>query len=609
MGIFSEFRQRRLFQIVGAYLAGGWVALQLMDQLTQQRILPELLYELLLIWYLAGIPAAILVGWNHGEKGKQKAPLSEIAALGILGVVLVVFTGMSVSTHLEQRAAVAAAEASALDLRRMAVLYFEDFTPGGGHQHVADGLTESLIDELASVRGLDVISRNGVAQYRGTDLSPDSIARALQAGTLVRGEIQQVRDRLRVTVALLEGQTGAPLSRRVTFDRPADDVFAVRDELATEVSRMLRESLREEVRIRRTRTETSNSAAWILFQRAERERKDGEEAIRHHDAHGALAAFSRADSLLDQVELLDGSWDAPILLRAEIHYRRARLSHDRHERVRIADAGLRQVNRVLEREPRQARALALRGTLRYFQFLQRVMPDDRQADALRQSARRDLELAVEIDPSQAIAWSALQHMYYGESLTDAVMAGRRAYEEDAYLEAADEILWRLYTGHYDLGNFANARGACEEGARRFPLSDRFATCQLELMHTTAYPADPDRAWALAARVDSLAAPQRRDYARVQSQVFVAGALVRAALPDSARAVLRRAERDMSADIDPTRELLTMAAAVWSMAGDQDHAIDLLKRHQAANPHASFDHHWWYRTIRSHPRYRELETHH
>jgi eukaryotic-like serine/threonine-protein kinase len=607
MGIFSELRQRRLFQIVATYLAGGWVALQLMDQLTQQGILPEVLYELLLIWYLAGIPAAVLVGWNHGEKGKQKAPLSEVVALGVLGLVLVVFTGMSVSTHIEQRAAVAAAEASALDLRRMAVLYFEDFTPGGGHQHLADGLTESLIDELASVRGLDVISRNGVAQYRGADLPPDSIARALKAGILVRGEVQQVRDRLRVTVALLEGQSGVPLSRRVTVDRPAEDVFAVRDEVAAEVSRMLRESLREEVRIRRTRTETSNSAAWILFQRAERERKDGEDAIRHHDGHAALASFARADSLLDQVELLDASWDAPILLRAELQYRRARLSHDRHERVRLADAGVRQVNRILTREPRQARALALRGTLRYYQYLQHLIPDERQAAALRQSARQDLELAVEIDPSQAIAWSALQHMYYGESLPDAVMAGRRAYEEDAYLEAADEILWRLYTGHYDLANFANARGVCEEGARRFPQSDRFVTCQLELMHTTAYPAEPDRAWALAARVDSLAAPHRRDYARVQSKVFVAGALVRANLPDSARAVLRRAERDMAADIDPSRELLTVAAAVWSMVGDQDHAIDLLKRHQAANPHASFDHHWWYRTIRSHPRYGEISN--
>jgi TolB-like protein len=614
MGIFSEIRHRRLFQIVASYLAAGWVALQLMDQLTQQGVLPELLYELVLIWYVAGIPAALLVGWNHGEKGKQKAPLSELAALGILGLVLVVFTGMTVSTHLEQRAAVAAAEASALELRRMAVLYFEDYTPGGGHQHLADGLTESLIDELSSVRGLDVISRNGVAQFRDSDVPPDSVARALQAGTLVRGDIQQVRDRLRVTVSLLEGQTGAPLGRRATFERPVDDIFGVRDEIAAEVSRMLRESLREEIRIRRTRSETENAAAWILFQRAERERKDGEAALRHHDGHEALAAFARADSLLDQVELLDQTWDATSILRAELQYRRARLSHDRHERVRHADLGLRHVERVLDREPRNARALALRGTLRYYQYMQNVIPDERQAAALRQSARQDLERAVEIDPGQASAWSALAHMYYGESLPDAVIAGRRAYEEDAYLEVADDILWRLYTGHYDLGNFANARTACEEGARRFPLSDRFVACQIDLMHTPAYPADPDRAWALAARVDSLAAPQRRAYAQVQAKVFVAGALARANLPDSARAVLERAEHQMSPEIDPTRELLTVTAAIWSMVGDQDRAIDLLKRYQAANPAASFEHHWWYRGIRAHPRYAEIsngarEAHH
>ena len=77
MGFFSQIRQRRLFQIVAAYLAAGWIGLQLMDQLTQQGILHELLYELYLIWYLAGIPAALLVGWHHGEKGKQNAPRFE----------------------------------------------------------------------------------------------------------------------------------------------------------------------------------------------------------------------------------------------------------------------------------------------------------------------------------------------------------------------------------------------------------------------------------------------------------------------------------------------------------------------------------------------------
>jgi eukaryotic-like serine/threonine-protein kinase len=608
MGFFSQIRQRRLFQIVAAYLAASWVGLQLMDQLTQQGVLPELLYELSLVWFLAGIPAAFLIGWHHGEKGKQKAPVSEVAILSVIGLGMLGFSGVSVADHMARQSAIAAAEASALDLRRLAVLYFDDYTPGGGYQHVADGLTESLIDELSSVRGFGVVSRNGVGQFRGTDVPPDSVARALQAGTLVRGEVQRVGDRLRVSVALLEGQSGVPFGRRATFERPADDLLAVRDELAGEVSRLLREWLREEVRIRRTRTETTSAAAWVLFQRAEKERKDAEAAVRHHDVPGAMAGFARADSLLGQVELLDPGWTGPALLRADLEYRRSRLSQNRHERVRRAEAGLREVGRVLDREPRNARALALRGTLRYWQHIQQMIPDERASLALRQAARQDLEHAVEIDPTIASAWSALQHLYYGSSLPDAVMAGRRAYEEDAFLEVADQVLWRLYTGHYDLGNFTNALSACLEGQRRFPENDRFVMCQLNLMHTEALEPDPDRAWHLAERAVALAAPPRRDYASVQARLFVGGALARAALPDSALAVLRRAERDITPQVDPHRELLTVAAAMTSMAGDTDRAIDLLKRYQAAAHDAHFEHHWWWRDVRAHSRYAELGNH-
>lgn len=43
----------------------------------------------------------------------------------------------------------------------------------------------------------------------------------------------------------------------------------------------------------------------------------------------------------------------------------------------------------------------------------------------------------------------------------------------------------------------------------------------------------------------------------------------------------------------------------SMRGDDDAAIDLLKIHRAADPSESYEHHWWWRTVRSHPRYQEL----
>lgn len=606
MGFFSELRERRLFQIVAAYLAAGWVGIEVINTQVERGLLPDLAYNLALVWFLAGIPAAFLVGWHHGEKGKQKAPISEVVVLLVLAVSVVGFSGVSVADYVAQRSAIMAARESALDLDRIAVLYFDDRTPGRELQHVADGLTESLIEELSAVRSLDVISRNGVGQFRGSEVRPDSVARVLQAGTIVEGDIERVGDRLRVNVALLEGQTGAPYGGRASFERPADDLMAVREELAREVSRQLRAGMGREVQLRRARTGTSDQAAWVLYLRAERARKDGEDALVRHDDEAAREAFARADSLSRQVELLDPAWAAPAILRAELEYRRARLAHDRHQRVEHAQRGRAEIAPVLEAEPTHARALGLRGTLRYFEYLQNMIPDEDEAAALRQQARVDFEAAVRLDPTLADVWSGLAHMYYGESITDAVMAGERAYEEDAYLDAANVVLWRLYTSHYDdLGNFNKAVRFCNEGARRFPEDDRFVSCQLELMHTPAVAPDPDRAWELAARIDSLAAPQRKEFARVQTRIFVAGALARASMPDSARAVLDRAVAAIDPHFDPELELLTVAAAMMSMLGDDDRAIDLLKRHRTARPNASFEHHWWYRSIRSHPRYPEI----
>lgn len=607
MGIFSELRERRLFQIVFSYLAAGWIGLEVVDQLIQNEVLPQLTYKVALVWYLAGIPAALLVGWHHGEKGRQYAPLSEKVIILGLAVIVMTFTGMTVSGHVEEARAVAAAEASALDLHRVAVLYFEDHTPGGQFGHVADGLTEGLIDELSGVRSLDVVSRNGVRPFRGSDPDPSEVGRTLAAGVVVEGGIVQEGEQIRVDIALLEGETGAAFER-ATFKRSAADPLAVQDELVSEVARLLRNQLGEEIQLQRTRRQTVNPAAWVLYQRAETARKAAEDALRHHEGDSAMAAFARADSLLQQAELLDGQWTAPALMRGEIDYRRARMAHDRHERVRWIEAGLAEAARALERESSSARALSLRGTLRYYKYLQGLTHDYDEALALRQRAREDLEQSVRLEPSLASSWSALQHVYItSESLPDAVMAGQRAYEEDAYLETAEEILWRLYGGQYDLGNFPQAMRACREGARRFPTNDRFVACQLELMHTPVVQPDPERAWSLVAQVDTLAADHRRAYASVQARLYLAGALTRAGLPDSARAVLERAHRDITPEIDPERELLLQEAAVLSMMGDDDAAIDLLKLHRAADPSESFEHHWWWRSIRSHPRYHEIAS--
>ena len=105
------------------------------------------------------------MAWFHGEKGAQKVqPLEKWSLAGVATVALV-------SVWLVYRgAAPVVPEEGGPAPSSIAVLYFEDLSPDGSLEYVAAGLTEGLIDKLSRVPGLSVVSRNGMARYRGTDI-------------------------------------------------------------------------------------------------------------------------------------------------------------------------------------------------------------------------------------------------------------------------------------------------------------------------------------------------------------------------------------------------------------------------------------------------------
>ncbi len=498
---------------------------------------------------------------------------------------------------------------SSLDPRRIAVLYFDDLSPNRALQHVADGLTEGLIDQLAQVRELRVISRNGVAAFRDAAVSRDSVARALEAGTIVAGSVEPVgADRLRVTTRLIDGASGADFER-ASFVLPRADLLAVRDSTARDLSRFLRARLGEEIRLRERRAGTTNADAWVLVQRAERARKGAEDRLAHHDGHAAMAAFQQADTLLAAAESADPRWAEPPLLRGQIAYRIARLlQHDAHGAVNRIQTALAHTARALERAPNDPQALELRGTLRYYHWLLGVTPDPRERDRLLQTAKQDLEHAVELDPSLASAHSTLSHLYYQtKDLAGAALAARRAYEEDAYLAVANDVLARRFFASYDLAQFTQAREACAEGRRRFPGDFRFADCHIWLMTAAEGAPEIAAAWRWLAAVDSLTPEERRAAQHHRAEMAVAAVLARAGLADSARRVAIRARGGH--DVDPLGELVVIEAFVRTILGERDEAIQLLKRYVAGNPGHAFqrggDVHWWWRDLRDRPEFRTL----
>jgi serine/threonine-protein kinase len=490
-----------------------------------------------------------------------------------------------------------------LDPHRIAVLYFTDASRDSSLGYLADGLTEALIGQLSQVRSLNVISRNGVGPYRRTELPRDSVARALAAGTLVEGTVEPVRDRVRVTVRLVDGASGADLGQRASFEQPASHLLVIRDTLAMEVARVLRERLGEDLRLREERAATRSVDAWAMVQRAERMRKDADSLVQVKSMDGAKARFEGADSILALAELADPRWVEPIILRGQIADRWGRLTRD----TAVISRGLAHAARALTLAPEDPRALELRGTLRYRQWFLFRPADPAQAATLLQVARNDLERATSTDPTLATAFGTLSHLYYQtKDLQGAALAARRAYEEDAYLNSAADILTRLFFTSYDLDQQRQAQRWCREGARRFPRDYRFAECQVYMMTRLESP-DVPHAWQLLARLDSLTPPPSRALIHLRDQMLVAAVIARAGLKDSARVVIARSRS--TPEIDPEHDLLALEAFVHTLLGEQDEAIRLLQRYVAANPEHSFrvggDVFWWWWDLQKHPGFQAL----
>lgn len=427
------------------------------------------------------------------------------------------------------------AESATLDPARLAVLYFRDQSESGDLGHLADGFTEALINELGGVEGLTVVSQYGVRPFEGSDFPIDSVARALEAGTIIDGAVSRSGDSLRVQVQLLDASDMTQIAsfREV---RPWSEMFTLQDEITADVSTALRQRLGHEFQLRKRRRATENVEAWELVLRAERMKDQANKAS--EDATVATAMRQDADSMLAIAEGLDPAWAEPPL-------ERARMALDTGTDEALT-RGLEHVDGALRLDPGDPTSLTVRGELR--DALGRRAADSTRAAQLLTAAERDLRTAVAGDPTYAPGWITLADLLYNDKweLSEAREAARRAYEADVFLLEDDHFVW-LCEISIQLEDLDEARRWCAEGRARFPDRPRLLMTELVRLASPGATPDPVAAWTLVGQLGRLAYPE---YNVPAAKMYTAAVLVRADLPDSARAVVADARRGASADLAP-----------------------------------------------------------
>ncbi|HEU4648013.1 MAG TPA: serine/threonine-protein kinase [Gemmatimonadales bacterium] len=553
------------------------------------------------------IPTAELPVMRPPPTPTRKALIWTAAAAAVMGVA----GAGAYAWHRSTAPSVPPAAASTPNLiKRVAVLYFQSRGGSDSLGYLADGLTETLIHQLSQVNDLRVISRNGVAPFKGRTAAPDSIAHALNVGTIVDGTVAQSGDRLRVSVSLVNAATGAEISSN-TIERPRREIFSLEDDLAQAVSVMLRQQLGHEVVLQTLRASTKRPEAWELLQRAQQATQSGEAQIAAGDSAGAARSFALADTQFARTEQLDPEWSAPPTARGWLDYRLSRLARSApaaYHQDRI-QAGLAHAERALQLRPNDPDALELRGTLRYWSWLNNWLPNLSAAPQLLADAEQDLRASVTGNPAQASAWATLSHLIPnkpGGSTAEAKLAALRAYDADPYLANANVTVWRLFGLSYDLDDALEAKRWCEEGQQRFAADPRFAECQVWYLGMRGARPDVGAAWAAFNRYLERSPASLRPFNKLKGQMFLALVLARASLADSARNLMLHSRGD--ATVDPTRELAYYEAVGRTVLGEKDEAFRLLGVYLASNPKeresmARDEESWELKPLRSDPRWK------
>jgi TolB-like protein/tetratricopeptide (TPR) repeat protein len=127
--------------------------------------------------------------------------------------------------------------------RSVAILPFQNFGDKSENEYFSDGMTESLITDLAKVPGLLVIARNSVFQYKAKPVDVRRVGDELRVRYVLEGSVQRSGESVRVNAQLVDAKTGYHVwSER--YDRPMKDIFALQDDISRNIVSSLKVALR-----------------------------------------------------------------------------------------------------------------------------------------------------------------------------------------------------------------------------------------------------------------------------------------------------------------------------------------------------------------------------
>ncbi len=190
----------------------------------------------------------------------------------------------------------------------IAVLPFQNMSNDPEQEHVADGLSEDIITALSKISGMIVIARNSTFVYKGQAVDIKQVGREQGVRYVLEGSVRRSGNRFRITGQLIDAETGAHIWAH-RYDREAQDIFELQDEMTQEIVAALQVKLVDGEQARWWTGGTNNFEAWEIARHAN-------SLINTQNKPKVL----EGRNLIDGALLLDPKYAGAHTIKAQSHY-------------------------------------------------------------------------------------------------------------------------------------------------------------------------------------------------------------------------------------------------------------------------------------------------
>ena len=221
MSLFNELKRRNVLRVAAAYLVVAWLLIQVSETIFPLFGLGDAPARIVVLIFVVGLIPTLVIAWAfeltpEGLKRESTVALDESIAPGngnrldrIIIVVLALALGFFAFDKfvLDPARDADIAESARKEGRTetlvesygdnwIVVLPFADLSPGGDQAYFSDGLAEEVLNLLAQIRELRVISRSSAFSFKGSKMPVPEIASVLNVQHVLEGSVRRAGDQI-----------------------------------------------------------------------------------------------------------------------------------------------------------------------------------------------------------------------------------------------------------------------------------------------------------------------------------------------------------------------------------------------------------------------------